>query len=704
MNFEKYNKEIVTKTYIYPYIIYIQILLKFVTLDSSTSKKKLSKQETHSIYGKATRPHFPPSPRLQRNRPPTLSQSQLRPHRAKTSASHAQLLKKASLQSLYQKRPRVLSSQRGIIKNMKALGPVNVSHSNTNMRGQLSPNAHVNRSLNFNIGPRARSGAKGLRTISKPPLGKKVDNQISSLKKGHQQSRAAAQDRARALRVSSSRPILRPSRTAKPNNDSKNARRGKKRHDRATVFHYEFNANTFKNFSKTLCNLGFSEFDVDVYENSQPRSGYKDSPFPNKPLTKAIAKQSSMLDLRAYDSKNPQSKMLGLASLISPPNNDNNIYKALFKANKTKKPNTRSMMLGDKKYNNRHGLFNHDSELVTRPTSRTKPVLSFEQPMETSIIINQRSKHSPGGGGSQRGVDTDNQNIQKHASGLASNKANGIPGQHALKPTNMHGKSKLSRNMSSSILPTKLTVIPEQSAEEERRSVARELKKVDLMDRAVLATGQKWFSKLQRFDISKVKDPRCSRYLILDLDETLLHCSVKPISKHAHEISLQGRKIYIHLRPYVRAFLREMRKHFNLVLYTASQKPYADKVLNFLDPTATLFCLRLYRTSCQKITNNYVLKSLDVLPNIDLSRTLVIDNSLICFFFDFDNLIPIVSYFGNSTDSALLDLTTFIKGRLLAPKVKDFRPVLKDKFGLKLLKTGFDAGSIAKAVLESQPI
>lgn len=57
------------------------------------------------------------------------------------------------------------------------------------------------------------------------------------------------------------------------------------------------------------------------------------------------------------------------------------------------------------------------------------------------------------------------------------------------------------------------------------------------------------------------------------------------------------------LRPGVDYFLEEMSKFYTLVLWTASTKDYADKILEYIDPGHTYFKFRLYRDSCVRTKN-----------------------------------------------------------------------------------------------------
>lgn len=91
--------------------------------------------------------------------------------------------------------------------------------------------------------------------------------------------------------------------------------------------------------------------------------------------------------------------------------------------------------------------------------------------------------------------------------------------------------------------------------------------------------------------------------LVLDLDETLIHCNTQagsgcdvsiPVTFPNGEVI----KAPINLRPHVRQFLQEMASIFEVIVFTASHSCYADQVIDYLDPTRSLIRHRFYRESC----------------------------------------------------------------------------------------------------------
>ena len=167
--------------------------------------------------------------------------------------------------------------------------------------------------------------------------------------------------------------------------------------------------------------------------------------------------------------------------------------------------------------------------------------------------------------------------------------------------------------------------------------------------------------------------------LVLDLDETLVHCTVEPIADPdmVFPVAFGGVEYQVHVRkrPYLEYFLESVSKHFEVVVFTASQKVYADELLNRIDPKGKYIKHRMFRESCLQVEGNF-LKDLNVLGR-DLRQAVLVDNSPHAFGYQIDNGIPIESWFDDRNDTELVKLETFL--RTLIGK-NDVRPIVRDKF------------------------
>ena len=81
-------------------------------------------------------------------------------------------------------------------------------------------------------------------------------------------------------------------------------------------------------------------------------------------------------------------------------------------------------------------------------------------------------------------------------------------------------------------------------------------------------------------------DPTIS--LVLDLDETLVHCTVEPIpdADMTFPVFFNGveYKVHVRTRPFLMDFLEAIHDKFEVIVFTASQEVYASELLNRIDP------------------------------------------------------------------------------------------------------------------------
>jgi len=163
--------------------------------------------------------------------------------------------------------------------------------------------------------------------------------------------------------------------------------------------------------------------------------------------------------------------------------------------------------------------------------------------------------------------------------------------------------------------------------------------------------------------------------LVLDLDETLVHSSFKPIPKPDFiipvEIDRVVHHVYVLKRPFVDEFLLRASKHYEIVIFTASLSKYADPLLDKLD-IHNVIEHRLFRESCVIHGTAYV-KDMRRIGR-KLKDTIIVDNSPPSYLFQPTNAVPCASWFDDQSDTQLRDFCPVIETTL--KEIDDVRKIL----------------------------
>jgi CTD small phosphatase-like protein 2 len=178
----------------------------------------------------------------------------------------------------------------------------------------------------------------------------------------------------------------------------------------------------------------------------------------------------------------------------------------------------------------------------------------------------------------------------------------------------------------------------------------------------------------KKIKLAHPEHKKSPKTLFLDLDETLIHCYDPTLyltyrkNGARLENSIQifwtcnkeklENKIFV--RPFCRQLLQELSKYYEIVIYTASIKEYANTVLAILDPNKKYVDHILYREHCHEINGHY-LKDLRIIKNRRLKDMILVDNTIAALFLQLENGIFIPGYYGKPDDKILIKLCDFLK-------------------------------------------
>jgi CTD small phosphatase-like protein 2 len=143
--------------------------------------------------------------------------------------------------------------------------------------------------------------------------------------------------------------------------------------------------------------------------------------------------------------------------------------------------------------------------------------------------------------------------------------------------------------------------------------------------------------------------------------------------------SLQGKIIsgYVNVRPHAKEIIKNMSRHFDVIIFTAGNQCYADPILDYLDPEKKIQH-RLYRDSCTMVNNQLFVKDLRILGR-KMENVVLVDNAPYSYMMQLNNGIPILNYIKGKDDDQLVKLEPYLMGLL---DVEDVRTVNASIFRL----------------------
>ena len=180
-------------------------------------------------------------------------------------------------------------------------------------------------------------------------------------------------------------------------------------------------------------------------------------------------------------------------------------------------------------------------------------------------------------------------------------------------------------------------------------------------------TKTKIYIKNNEFILPKIDDNKYKYTLVLDLDETLVHCNKKG-----------NNKLVLLLRPGLIEFLQKMRNICELILFSFGSSMYVESIMNVIEKDEKFFEYVLDRSHGIYQDGHYI-KDLNML-NRDLNNIIIIDDSSKYFQLQEENGICIKPFKGDiENDKNTLKVLAKILEKIFndANTTKDVRISLK---------------------------
>jgi len=185
------------------------------------------------------------------------------------------------------------------------------------------------------------------------------------------------------------------------------------------------------------------------------------------------------------------------------------------------------------------------------------------------------------------------------------------------------------------------------------------------------------------------------KLILLDLDETLIHSEHELKDKDLNSFDTIIRfkdkddpsesdeyyEMGIYVRNETQKFLSLLNNYFNIGIFTASEKEYADAIIRYLDPNQDIIKFCLYRNNCVNVNDLINVKDLRVIKDIDLKKVVLVDNNMYSFAPQLSNGILINSFYGDKNDVELWNVLGYLIQYIFP--ADDVRIINEKTFGFK---------------------
>ncbi len=162
--------------------------------------------------------------------------------------------------------------------------------------------------------------------------------------------------------------------------------------------------------------------------------------------------------------------------------------------------------------------------------------------------------------------------------------------------------------------------------------------------------------------------------LILDLDETLVHASERPLDQTP---DFRVGPYFIHRRPHLEAFLKGCAQSFHVAIWSSSSADYLGAVLRAILPPEVSPRFVWSRERCVQRLHPERLE-IDFIKDLkkvkrrgfDLKRVLIVDDTPRKVVRNYGNAVYVNPYLGDRSDDELLRLGPFLESLKSVPDVR----------------------------------
>lgn len=166
---------------------------------------------------------------------------------------------------------------------------------------------------------------------------------------------------------------------------------------------------------------------------------------------------------------------------------------------------------------------------------------------------------------------------------------------------------------------------------------------------------------------------KLKKTLFVDLDETLVHTSFTEGAEFVNCLEIESRTVWFNVRPHAFEFLKNMGKLYEIVMFTAAERSYAEAFFNYFNLRSDgAISELLSRENCVHIYKGVYFKDLRIVQNRHLKDMVLLDNSAHCFGSLLNNGVPISSFTKDPHDYELMFLESYLESLSTVEDVREY--------------------------------